>query len=154
MVITTDYLATWWKQKSLQNCENLRSRWGHFATESWPNLKSGGHEHDHQHRNTKVIVNVMPILLRTGHVSKPGITLVITILTMYIEGRMRSPNTTCPRFSVGEPAYSSWFKQKSKLKKTEFQTIYTNISLSMHTYTQTMNEWYQLFICLVKLSVP
>ena len=46
MVITVDYLATWWKQKSLQNCENVRSGWGHFATKSWPNLKSGGHEHD------------------------------------------------------------------------------------------------------------
>ena len=32
-VITTAYLATWWKQKSLRNCENLISRRGHFTPE-------------------------------------------------------------------------------------------------------------------------
>ena len=39
MVITVDYLATWWKQKSLWNCDNLRSLQGYFATKSWPNLQ-------------------------------------------------------------------------------------------------------------------
>ena len=43
MVTTIDYLAAWWKQKSLWNCENLRSGLGHFVTESWPSLQRWFH---------------------------------------------------------------------------------------------------------------
>ena len=39
MVMTIYYLATWWKQKSLWNCENLRSGRGHFVTKSRPSLQ-------------------------------------------------------------------------------------------------------------------
>ena len=35
-----NHLATRWKQNSPWNCENLRSRRGHFANETWTNLQS------------------------------------------------------------------------------------------------------------------
>lgn len=47
-------------------------------------------------------------------------------LTLYGDGRMRSPNTTCPKFSTGDGSSSA--VQKSKLKLRIIREILENVT--------------------------
>ena len=73
-------------------------------------------------------------------------------LILYGEGRIRSPNTTCPKFSAGE--LSSAASQKSKLKIIQFNSISHSYPNKRFFFGCKCSSWnFKLFYPLYKYNI-